>query len=45
MVHMNLFAGRDRDTDVENGLDTVQAGDGGTNWKSGIDIYTPLCVK
>ena len=32
MVLMNLIAGRNRDTDTENGLvDTAEAGDGGTN--------------
>ena len=32
MVLMNLFAGHDRDIDVETGLeDTVGEGEGGTN--------------
>ena len=37
MVLMNL---------VENRLvDTVAEGEGGMNWESGIDIYTPSRVK
>ena len=32
--------------DVENGLvDTVGEGNSGINSESGIDIYTPPCVK
>ena len=32
MVVMNLFAGKNRDTDIENRLvDTVGEGEGGTN--------------
>ena len=23
----------------------LQGGEGGTNWESGTDIYTPSCVK
>ena len=31
---------------VENGLvDAAGEGEGGTNWESGIDIYTLSCVK
>ena len=38
-----IFLGRNRDTEVENGLvDTRGEGEGGTNWESSIDIYTLL---
>ena len=41
---MNLFAGQNRDRDVEKGhMDTEKVGKGGTN--SSIDVYTPPCVK
>ena len=46
MVLMNLFAGRNRDSGRENRLmDTVGAGEGGTNWESSMEIYTLLYVK
>ena len=39
MVLMNLFAGRNRDLDTENRLiDTVGAGEGGTNWESSVQF-------
>ena len=46
MVQMNLFEGRNRDADSEKGLvDTGWEGEGGNNWESSIDIYTPCaCV-
>ena len=38
--------GRNRDTDMENGLtDTRCGGESGVNWESSIDMYTLLCVK
>ena len=38
--------GRNRDTDVENGLvDTVGKGEGGMNLESSTDIYTLSRVK
>ena len=38
--------GRNGDTDIENGLmDIAGEGEGGKNWESIIDIYTPSCVK
>ena len=41
---MNLFAGQNRDRDVEKGhMDTEKVGEGGTN--SSIDVYTPPRVK
>ena len=36
--------GRDRDTDVENGLvETVEEGEGRTNGESSTDTYTTTC--
>ena len=36
--------GRNRDTEVENGLvDTEGKGEGGTNWESGTEIYITMC--
>ena len=37
---MNLFVGKDVRL-----VDTVEVGEGGTNWESSADIYTRLCVK
>ena len=38
--------GRNRDTDVENGLvETAEEQKGGTNWESSIDKYTLRCIK
>ena len=54
MVQMNQFAGRNRDTDVENKrMDTKGESSGGgggggggvMNWESGIDTYTLICIK
>ena len=39
---MNLFAGRNRDADVENGhADTEQEEEGWTDWETRTDINTP----
>ena len=47
MALMNLyFQGRNRNTDVENGLvDTVRKGEGGKDSESSTDIYILPCVK
>ena len=46
MVLMNLTAGKGWRRDVENGLvNTVRAGESGTNRENRIDIYTLPCVK
>ena len=38
--------GRNRDTDVENGLvDTEGEGESGLSWESSIDKYTQPCIK
>ena len=43
---MNLFAKRNRDTDVENKLMDTKGGKGDRmNWEIEIDIYTLLCIK
>ena len=35
-----------RDTDLENAhVDTAGEGKGGTNWGTGVGLYTLLCVK
>ena len=40
------FQGGNRDADIEKGhVDTVREGEGGTNWKTGIDMYTLPGVK
>ena len=45
-VQMNIFAGRNRDADVENGrVDIEGEGKGGMNWEIRIDICTLPCVK
>ena len=42
----NFLQGRNRDSDVENGLvDTAGEGEGGTNWESSIETYTLAHVK
>ena len=42
----HYLQGRNRNTDVENGLvDTVGEGDGRENGESRTDIYTPPHVK
>ena len=44
MVLMNLLQGGNRGTDLENRLsDTEGEGEGGMNWESSADIYTPCC--
>ena len=46
MVLMTYLLGRNRDVDVENRhVDTVGRGEGGKNWESSTDIYTPPCAK
>ena len=46
MLQMNLFAGQDRDADIENRAVGVIGGEeGGANWEIGIDIYILPCVK
>ena len=46
MVQMNLFAGRNRDADVENGhADTEQEEEGWTDWETRTDINTPPCLQ
>ena len=46
MVQMNLFAGRDRDADVENQwVDTEPGRRVGMNWEFGIDVCALPCVK
>ena len=48
MVLKSLFAGRNGDTDVENGsvdMDTMGEGESGTNGESSISVYTPSCVR
>jgi len=38
--------GRNRDSDVEHGLvDTDGEEEGGMNWESSMDMYTPPCIK
>lgn len=38
---MSLFEGKNRNTDVDNGLeDTAQEEEGGTNREISVDIYT-----
>ena len=45
VVQMNLFQGRSRDKDIENGhLDTESEGEGETNWEILIDVYTLVIV-
>ena len=45
VVQMNLFQGRCRDTDIENGhLDTESEGEGETNGEILIDVYTVVIV-
>lgn len=45
MVQMSLFAGRDRDADIENGHMDIVGGGGETNWESKIDIGALARVK
>ena len=49
MVQMNRFAGRGRDTDVENRHVDAARGKwgmgGGMNWEIGIVMYTLICIK
>ena len=41
-----MLQGRNRDTDIDNGLaDTVGGGEGGTSRGSSLDIYARPCVK
>ena len=43
---LTYLQGRNRDTDLENGLvDTAGEGEGGTNWESSIEIYILPYVK
>ena len=38
--------GRNGDSFMKNGpVDTVEDGEGGTSWESGIDVYELPCVK
>ena len=44
----SLFAGRNGDTDVENGfedMDTMGEGESGTNGESSVNICTLSCVR
>ena len=42
--HIHLQS-RNRVTDVENKLAVTKERNGVMNWRIGIDIYTPLCIK
>ena len=43
---MTLFVGKEWRCRCKNRLvDTVEGGEGGTNWESSTDIYRRLCVK
>ena len=40
MLQMNLFAGQDRDVDVESRhVGKIGGEEGGANWEIGLDIY------
>ena len=46
MVLINLFAGSNRDTDIEKRLmDIVKEGEGEKNWVSSTETYTLLYEK
>ena len=46
MLQMNLFAGQDRDADIENrAVGVIEGEEDGANWEIGIDIYILPCVK
>ena len=46
MLQMNLFAGQDRDADVENRpVGMIGGEEGGANLEIGIDIYILPCIK
>ena len=43
---MNIFAGQNRDGDVEKGhMDTEKVGEGGTKADSSMETHTLPCVK
>ena len=43
---MNLFASRNKDTDIENKcMDSKVEGVGGMDWETGIDMYTLMYIK
>ena len=44
-VLMNLWQGRNKDVDVENGLEDIGGGEVGMKWESSTDIYTLPNVK
>ena len=42
----SYLQGKNRDRDIENRpVSTAGEGEGGTNWESGVDIYTLPCEK
>ena len=45
LVQMNLFAGRNRDTDVENRLVDFGERESGRIWERRTDMYTQPCIK